>query len=130
MTFTHLLVGIFQLSSVICDVIGSSVFYLTSMRVIQVIGEKYQVGDKTGKLFAAFVVLYALSILVGYAISYKCYAMVPLWLYLIILASMALLSGVFCFFAFPMEGTRRVRNELNEERGNPQDNVNNDSNRG
>jgi hypothetical protein len=36
--FTKHLMGIFELAAIVSDVIGESIFYLTSVRVIQVIG--------------------------------------------------------------------------------------------
>jgi len=97
------MVGLLELGAIICDVIGSSIFYLVSARVVQDICERYGATDQTGKMFGVFSAIYALSILLGYAISYGCFRMLPVWTYLIILTSMVVLSGMICFFAFPMD---------------------------
>jgi hypothetical protein len=103
LVYAQHLAGLLELGAIICDVIGESVFYLVSVRVIQDICERYGATDQTGKMFGVFSAIYALSILLGYAISYGCFRMLPVWTYLIILTSMVVLSGLLCFFAFPME---------------------------
>ena len=62
MTFTGILRGLFELAGIISDVVGESVFYLASARMIQVISDRHG-NDHTGRLFAIFASLYALSIL-------------------------------------------------------------------
>lgn len=91
-----------ELGALILDVIGQSLFYLTSVRVLQGICEKYETLEQTGRLFGVFVSLYALSLVIGYGISYGCYGKIPIWTYLIILTCMTVLSGLLCFFTFPM----------------------------
>lgn len=103
LVYTKHMVGLLELGAIICDVIGSSIFYLVSARVVQDICERYGATDQTGKMFGVFSAIYALSILLGYAISYGCFRMLPVWTYLIILTSMVVLSGMICFFAFPMD---------------------------
>ena len=113
MTFTGILRGLFELAGIISDVVGESVFYLASARMIQVISDRHG-NDHTGRLFAIFASLYALSILLGYAISYGCFTRIQVYLYLIILTFMIAISGVICFFAFKEK--RRAVAELHEER--------------
>ena len=47
--------------------------------------------------------MFGLSVIFGYAIAYGCFRDIPLWTYIIILTCMTILSGVICFFAFPVE---------------------------
>ena len=113
LTFTGILRSLFELGAILSDVIGESVFYLASARMIQVISERHG-HEHTGRLFAIFAGLYGLSILLGYAIAYGCFKTIAVYLFLIILTFMTAISGVICFLAFPEE--RRPVGELNEER--------------
>ena len=46
--------------------------------------------------------MYALSVVLGYGISYGCYGKLPIWTYLIVLTCMCVLAAVLCFFTFPL----------------------------
>lgn len=101
-----------ELAALVLDVIGQSLFYLTSIRVVQAICEKHNTIDQSGRLFAVFAALYAFSIVLGYAISYGCYEKLPTWGYLIILTCMSALSGIICYFTFPNQTRAVIANEL------------------
>ena len=102
MTYTHFLRVVFELGAIVSDVIGSSIFYLVAVRTVQVIAERNGATDLTGRLFALFSSIYAFSILLGYAIAFiSVEKAMPTSLFLIILASMTVLSAVVSFFAFP-----------------------------
>jgi hypothetical protein len=102
MTFTHFLMALFELGSIVLDVIGSSIFYLVAARTIQVISERNGVSEQTGRMFAVFSGLYTFSILLGYAVAFICVEKaVPVWLFLIILACFTALSTAVCYFTFP-----------------------------
>jgi hypothetical protein len=113
-TYAHVISNIMQLAAMVLDVVGQSLFYLTSIRVIQVICEKHDASEQAGRLFAVFGGIYALSIVIGYGISYGCYGMLPVWTYLIVLTCMTIISGVLCFFTFPLESRVAAPNQLHE----------------
>ncbi len=113
-TFANILINFFKLGSIILDIVGESVFYLTSLRVAQVVCENHGASEQSGRIFALLSSLYAFSIVLGYAISYGTYGKIPLWTYLIILTSMTVLSGAICYFGFPMERRAAPTNQLNE----------------
>ena len=116
LAYTHILTGLLELSAMVCDTVGQSVFYLASIRVIQVICEKHGAKDQIGKLFAIFTSIYALSIIIGYALSYACFRVLYTWSYLIVLTCITILAGMVCYFAFPMEMRPAQISELHEEK--------------
>ena len=116
LAYAHIMTGLLELSAMVCDTIGQSVFYLASLRVIQVICEKHGMTGQIGKLFAIFASIYALSIIIGYALSYACFRVLYTWSYLIVLTCITILAGMVCYFAFPMEMRPTQVSELHEEK--------------
>lgn len=117
--FADTLQTFMELVAAVLDIIGESIFYLTGMRVVQVICEKHDSTEQTGRLFSVFAALYGLSIVLGYAISFGCYTKLPVWTFIIVLTCMTILSGILCFFTFPIDSNEVPANTLHEENSEP-----------
>lgn len=55
------------------DIIGTAIFYLSGIRALQILCEKYEYNEQTGKIFGMAAGMFGLSVIFGYAIAYGCY---------------------------------------------------------
>ena len=72
-TYLNIIRAIFELSSIFADIIGESLFYLTTFRLLQIIIEKNDAGDKTARCYGLIAALFSLSLMTGYSFGYLCY---------------------------------------------------------
>ncbi len=114
---------IFQLGALFADIIGTALFYLTTLRIVQVMCDKHELKERTGLLFGVSAALYSFSILLGSAIGYGFYQKTPTWLFLIFLATMTLISACIAYFLLkstdlPEEQRREDSNQEQAEQNN------------
>jgi len=55
------------------DIIGTAVFYLSSARALQILCEKYEYTEQSGKIFGMTAGMFGISVIFGYAIAYGCF---------------------------------------------------------
>lgn len=114
LTFSRILINIFELSALFLDVIGQALFYLTTIRLIQLVCEKNNSLGKSGRCLGVFSFIYGLSITIGYALAEPMFRSMPAWLFLIVLTSLTAVALVIAYFYFGFE-TAPPSDELHEE---------------
>ena len=72
-TYLNFIKAVFELSSIFADIIGESLFYLTTFRLLQIIIEKNDAGEKTARCYGFMAAVFALSLMTGYSFGYLCY---------------------------------------------------------
>jgi hypothetical protein len=121
LTFSRILINIFELSAIFLDVIGQALFYLTTVRLIQLICEKNNCLEKAGRCLCVFPFIYGLSMTIGYALAEPMFRSLPAWLFLIILTCMTAVALViaYCTFGFELAPPAPPSDELHEEQPYP-----------
>jgi hypothetical protein len=99
-TFMKLMVVVFEMGAFFADIIGTGLFYLSTLRLVQILCEKHEIKERVGLCFGAAIGLYALSILLGYAIGYSFFEDTPAWLFLLVLTSLTIVAATIAYFNF------------------------------
>ena len=97
---TKILAIFFELGALFADIIGTGLFYLTSIRVVQILIDRHELKERSGLCYGGAVGLYALSILLGYALGYMFFEETPVWMFLIALTTMTMFAAGIAYFTF------------------------------
>lgn len=124
-----MLLVIFELGAFFADIIGTGLFYLSSLRLVQMLCEKHELKHKAGLCFGLAIGLYALSILLGYAIGFAFFDGTPTWLFLIVLTCLTIVAACIAYFTFVFEMNPSVRGGTHNQNNN-RDNQNNGAEQG
>jgi hypothetical protein len=111
--YTKILTVIFELGALVADIVGTGLFYLSSLRVVQILCEKHEIKEKSGFCFGGTVALYALSILFGYGIGFAFFQGTPVWLFLIALTTLTLVAACIAYLTFGFENNASNNDENN-----------------
>jgi hypothetical protein len=98
--YTKILTIIFELGALFADIIGTGLFYLSIIRVMQILIDRHELKDRAGLCFGGAIGLYVLSILLGYAIGFLFFEETPAWIFVICLTSLTMIAGAIAYFTF------------------------------
>lgn len=99
-TYAKIMTIIFELGAFFTDIVGTGLFYLSTLRVVQMMVEKHGLKEKAGLCFGVTIGLYALSVLLGYVIGDAFFEGTPAWLFLIVLTFLTIVAAGIAYFCF------------------------------
>ncbi len=102
-TYTKIMTFIFEIGAFFADIIGTGLFYLSTLRLVQLMVEKHGLKERSGLCFGVTVGLYALSVLLGYVIGDAFFEGTPAWMFLIALTCFTIIAASIAYFSFVFE---------------------------
>jgi hypothetical protein len=97
-TYIKFLRFIFITAAIFFDLVGTVLFYYSVIRLTYLICEKHELIHRIGMLIGILVSVFGISIILGTGLTQITYETLPVWLYLIILASAIVLAEALGFF--------------------------------
>lgn len=113
--YINILTFIFELGAIFADIIGTGLFYLTSVRLVQILCDRHDLKNRVGLCYGCAVGLYVLSILLGYVIGYLFFENTPTWIFVISLSILTVAAACIAYFTFVFEMRPRI-SQGNEDR--------------
>jgi hypothetical protein len=102
-TYAKIMPFVFELGAFFADIVGTGLFYLSTLRLVQLMVEKHGLKERAGLCFGVTAGLYVFSVLLGYAIGDAFFEGTPAWLFLIALTCFTILAAAIAYFSFVFE---------------------------